>query len=266
MMRTAPSRRRIPLLLALAALGLLLPASLACHRQAKAKVIQPVDQVYQEALLKMRKKRYYAARSLLQSLQTRIPQDDRQLLPLVQLKLADAFYLDGGSLNLGEALGAYRNFLTYYPQREEAAYVQFQIGMCYYGQVLAPDRDQDLTYQAISEFEKVERLYPDTSFVEKARIQTLLCRERLAAHEFLIGNFYFKRKFFVAAADRYRVVLDRYPAFSQTEETLFRLGRCLMITENPDEARLYFERLIHDYPEGNFAEEAKRILEKQKKG
>ncbi|HEX9507906.1 MAG TPA: outer membrane protein assembly factor BamD, partial [Myxococcales bacterium] len=130
------------------------------------KPADPVDKVYEAALQKMRKKRYYSARELLQSLQTRIPQDDRNLLPLVQLRLGDAFYQDGGALNLGESLGAYRNFLTYYSQREEAAYAQYQVGMCYFGQVLAPDRDPDLIFKAITEFEKVERLYPDSPYVD----------------------------------------------------------------------------------------------------
>lgn len=257
-----PSRTRHLLVL----LVLLLVVAPACHRRAKTRVIQPVDQVYQEALQRMKKKRYYAARTNLQSLQTRIPQDDRELLPLVQLKLADAFYLDGGILNLGEALGVYRTFLTYYPQRMEAAYAQFQVGMCYFGQVLAPDRDQALTYQAITEFEKVERLYPGSPYVEKARAQILLCRERLAAHEFLIGRFYYKKKFCMAAADRFRVVLDKFPYYSGTEETLYLLGTCLMMTDNPDEARLYFERLVHEYPEGKHAREANRIIEKPSKG
>ncbi len=264
--RTHPPGR-IRLFLALPAVALLLAASLACHRQAaRNRVIQPVDQMYREAVQKIHKKRYYAARSLLQSLLTRIPQDDRDLLPLVQIRLADAFYLDGGILNLGEALGAYRTFLTYYPTREEAAYAQFQVGMCYFGQVLAPDRDQELTYRAISEFEKVERLYPDSPQVAKARTQILLCRERLAAHEFIIGRFYYQKKHYLAAADRFRIVLDKYPYFSGTDEVLFLLGSCLVFTDNPDEARLYIERLIHEYPQGKFAREAEELLRRQAAG
>src|SRR5207249_1781893 len=65
-------------LLAAAVIALL--ACQSCHRHGKNKVIQPVDQVYHDALQKMKKKRYYAARSLLQSVETRIPQDDRELL------------------------------------------------------------------------------------------------------------------------------------------------------------------------------------------
>jgi outer membrane protein assembly factor BamD len=248
------------------ALALLLLASLACHRQSKVHAVQPIDQVYRDAVHKIEKKRYYKARSLLQSLQTRLPQDDRELLPLVQLKLADAFYLDGGVLNLGEGLGAYRNFITYYPQREEAPYAQFQVGMCYFGQVLAPDRDQALTYQAISEFEKVGRLFPDSPYVAKAADQIVRCRERLAAHEFVIGRFYYVRKSYLAAADRFRVILDKYPNFSRTEETLYFLGSSLLSTANPDEARLYLERLIHEFPAGKFSRSAKELLEEQKKG
>ena len=259
--------RRFPrALCVLPAALLVLGTSLACHGRAKTRVIQPVDQVYRDAMQKIQKKRYYAARSLLQSLQTRIPQDDRDLLPLVQIKLADSYYLDGGILNLGEALGAYRNFLTYYPLRDEAAYAQVQVGMSYFGQVLAPDRDQDLTYKAIAEFEKVERLYPDSPYVSKARTQILLCRERLAAHEFLIGRFYYQKKSYMAASDRFRVVLDKFPFYSRTDETLYLLGTCLLRTDNPDEARLYLERLVHEFPEGKFTREAKELLRGQGKG
>ena len=162
-------------------------------------------------------------------------------------------------------LFVHRQFTIAHPQLE-AAYAQFQLGMCYFWQVLAPDRDQDLTYQAITEFEKVERLYPDSPYVEKARKQLLLCRDRLAAHEFLIGQFYYKRKRYLAAADRFRVVLDRFPAYSGTEETLYLLGSCLMNTANPDEARLYLERLVQEFPQGKFHAEARKLLKEHRKG
>ena len=237
----------------------------ACHRKNPA-LTQPVDQLYQTAMQKMQKKKYYAARSLFQTLQARIPQEDRELLPLVQIKLADAFYLSGGFLNLGEALSAYRNFLTYYPQRDEAAYAQYQVGMSLFGQVLARDRDQDLTYKAITEFEKVERLYPSSPYVAQAQSQIVKCREKLAAHNFVIGGFYYKRKNYLGAADRYRVILDKFPQFSRTEETLFLLGNCLVHTLNPDEARLYFVRLVQEYPNGKHAREAQARLKEIAKG
>jgi len=253
-------RRRLPILLLCSLLALT-----SCHRK-KPALNEPIDQLYQTALEKMQKKKYYAARSLFQTLQARIPQEDRELLPLVQLKLADSYYLGGGILNLGEALTAYRNFLTYYPQREEAAYAQFQVGMSLFGQVLAPDRDQELTFKAITEFEKVERLYPDSSYVGKAQDQILQCREKLAAHNFLVGNFYYKRKDFLGAADRYRVILDKYPQYSRTEETLLQLGNCLVATLNPDEARLYYVRLVKEYPNGKYFREAQARLKEIEKG
>lgn len=235
-----------------------------CHRQGKTGPTQPVEEVFQQAQQKMKKKRYYAARALLQSLQARIPQDDTTLLPQVQIGLADAYYRDGGILNLGEALNAYRTFLTYYPQREEAAYAQYQVAMCYFGQVLAPDRDQDLTYKAIAEFEKVERFYPDSPYVEKARQRVLDCREQLAAHNVFIGRFYYKRKKYLAAASRFRIVLDKYPHYSGTEEVLFLLGSSLYATANPNEGRLYFQRLLQDYPKSKHAREARQLLNERK--
>ena len=135
------------------------------------------------------------------------------------------------------------------------------VGMSYFGQVLAPDRDQALTYQAIEEFGKVERLYPGSPYVERAAEQILACRERLAAHEFVIGGYYYQKKSFIAAADRFRVILDRYPHFARTEETLFLLADCLTATANPDEARLYYQRLVKEFPDGKFGRAARNRLQ-----
>jgi outer membrane protein assembly factor BamD len=219
--------------------------------------------VYEEALKKIKKKRYYAARDLLLTLQTRVPQDDRDLMPKVQLTLADSYYLDGGILNLSEALGAYRTFLTYYPQRAEAAYAQYQVGMCYFGQVLAPDRDQELTFRAMIEFEKVERLYPDSPHVNQAQARLKDCQERLAAHEFTIGQFYYKRKFFLAATNRFRLILDQYPSFDRIDETLYLLAASLYRIDNAAEGRLHVVRLLQEFPGSKFARKGRQLAENE---
>jgi hypothetical protein len=39
-----------------------------------------------------------------------------------------------------------------------------------------------------------------------------------------------------------------------------------MSTENPDEARLYFERLVNEYPQGKYTTGVRKILREQGKG
>lgn len=229
-----------------AAFAVLLAASVAppaAWAKKNKKDILPPAEAYELAMQKMAKKRYYQARTMLQEILPRVAPEDRELLPKVQLAIADAFFKDGGILNYGEALNAYRNFLTYFPQHEQAAYAQFMIGQSMYRQVLSPDRDQTMTLKAIDELKKVETTYPNSPYAEGARQTIDICRARLAEKERMVGRFYQRRKSYFAAIDRYRYALDHYPSASSSSRLLYDLGRCLLAVNRKEEAEEVFAKL-----------------------
>jgi len=259
-------RRRA--LTALLVVGLLLPAWPAGRlawardkgkRPGKTAGLPP-EEVYQLALDKIARKRYFAARTILQELLPRIPPEDRELLPKVQLAIADAFFQDGGLVNFGEALNSFRNFLTYFPQHERADYAQYMVGMSMFRQVLAPDRDQGMTLKAIDELRKVETLHPDSTYAALARQTIDQCHDRLAEKERLVGHFYQKRKSWPAAADRYRFVLDHYPRFNNMNRVLLDLGGCLLALNRRDEAQEVIDRLAREDASGKLSRQAQNLL------
>ena len=220
----------------------------------------PPQQVYDEAEAKIAKKRYYTARTMLQELLPRIPPEDRDLLPRVHLALAEAFFKDGGLANYGEALNAYRNFLTYFPQHEKAAYAQLMVGVSMYRQVLSPDRDQAMTLKAIDELKKVEIVYPKSPYVTEARNTIGLCYDRLAEKERLVGRYYQKRKVWPAAVDRYRAVVDKYPQYSGMNRVYLEMGRCLLSLNRRDEAKDLFDRLAAQDAKGWMSQQARSAM------
>jgi len=244
-----------------AALVLALLGGAACAAKRKSqRPTLPPQQVYDMAQQKLARKHYFTARTMLQELLPRVPPDDRELLPKIQLALADSFFQDGGQLNYGEALNGYRTFLTYYPNHEEAARAQFMVGMSLFQQALSPDRDQSLTQQAIQEFEKVPSAYPASPFVAQAKKKIVACHDRLGEHERIVGRFYQKRKRYNAAIDRYREILERYPQYTRTPQVLFDIGTCLLAVGNRPEAEEFFARLSQDQPDGKLASKAKELL------
>jgi outer membrane protein assembly factor BamD len=242
----------------------LLATGPACAPTAAKKrppqVPAPPEEVYRQAMQRIAKKRYFSARMLLQELMPRIPPEDRDLLPRVQLAIADSYYRDRGFLNYGEAVNGYRNFLTYYPQHEEAARAQFMVGMCLFQQALSPDRDQATTRKAIREFEKLQELFPASPYVERARQKIVECHDRLAEHERVVGWFYQRRRGYLAAIDRYRRILSEYPRYSKTDRVLFDLGRCLLAIGNRPDAEDAFARLQQSDPKGALAAKARQLL------
>jgi tetratricopeptide (TPR) repeat protein len=77
-----------------------------------------------------------------------------------------------------------------------------------------------------------------------------------------VGDFYFKRKNYHAALDRYKEAL--YYKENDAVAT-FRVAVCQEKMGDTEEARKYYEQYLKILPEGPFAKEAKESLERMAK-
>jgi tetratricopeptide (TPR) repeat protein len=82
-----------------------------------------------------------------------------------------------------------------------------------------------------------------------------------AAKDVEVGDFYFKRKNYIAAESRYREAL-----FYKDNDAIatFRLAVCLEKMNRPEEARKEYESYLKILPHGAEAEEAKKAIERLK--
>jgi tetratricopeptide (TPR) repeat protein len=82
-----------------------------------------------------------------------------------------------------------------------------------------------------------------------------------AAKDLEVGDFYFKRKNYRAAEDRYREAL-----FYKDNDAMatFRLAVCLEKMDQPDEARKEYESYLKILPHGPQAEEAHKAIDRLK--
>lgn len=182
--------------------------------------------------------------------------------PAARLALADSYFHEGGTANYILAVSAYRDFLTLYPSHPRADYAQLQVAEGFLEQSNPPDRDQHPTQQALAEYQRLLEFYPQSSYVENARRRVAECRQRLARHEYLVGNFYQRtRQACKAAIARYELVLAEYPDYTGTDEVLLRLGDCLIKSGRAPEALPQLARLVQDYPQSPFVAEARALME-----
>jgi tetratricopeptide (TPR) repeat protein len=80
-----------------------------------------------------------------------------------------------------------------------------------------------------------------------------------AAKDMEVGDFYFKRKNYRAAADRYREAL-LYK--NNDAQATFRIALCLEKMDQPDEARKEYESYLKILPHGPQAEEAQKAIQR----
>jgi len=171
------------------------------------------------------------------------------------LLLADSYYLDGGVTNWIQAEAKYRDFLNRFPTSDQAAYAQYQIANSLSKRVEKPNRDQTATSKALAAFEELLRLYPTSEYTAEAQAEIEALRHRLAASEFVVGDFYLRYRQPAGAILRFENLLEEFPDYDERDKVLFHLGLAYAQSRVPaDRAKALetFERLRTEHPESRW--------------
>ncbi len=149
---------------------------------------------------------------------------------LAELKIADSrYYME----EYGAAAVAYDSFESLHPRNDAIPYVIFQLGMCYIHQLESIDRDQTSAQKAIEIFSRLKKSYPDSKYASQADAYIWQATKNLAAHEFYIGEFYFKNKHYKAAVVRFKAVVANFPDVGLNQRALEYISKCEDAVANP---------------------------------
>ena len=116
-----------------------------------------------------------------------------------------------------------QRFIDFFPADEDAAYAQYLMALSYYDQIDDVGRDQGLTFQALQSLRTVIERYPDSEYARSSILKFDLAFDHLAAKEMEIGRYYLKRGHYLAAINRFRVVVEDFQTTTQAPEALHRL-------------------------------------------
>lgn len=216
------------------------------------------EQIFQQAEAQFTDKRWQKARTSYTHLYETFPNDPLGRRSL--LRIADTFFHQGDPVNLIEAQYKYRDFINRYPNSDQADYAMLQIAMCSFEQMEKPDRDQAKTREAVEKFDDMLRAYPQSKLRPEAEARRQETLDRLARHEHLVAKFYIKRGSHLSAVQRLNYLIDTYSNYADRAGAFFDLATALNYLGRKGEARLYFERVVTEFPQSDYAERAKRRL------
>jgi outer membrane protein assembly factor BamD len=237
-----------------------LPLLFGCGGKGKdiKKIEGEPEKLYKEGLARFNKRDYPEALRKFEELKSSFP-DSPPYTIWAELKIGDCHFLKKEYV---EAIAAYEEFKKIHPSHEEIPYVQYQIAMSYYNQMLTLDRDQTSTQKALSSFEYIIANYPPSLFTDKSKGKVGVCKKRLADHEFYIGNFYYKQGRFQAAASRFEGLLEKFPKNPGEDETLYLLGKSYLEFDQWKKAEAAFMKIVTEYPKSTHYKTARGILDK----
>jgi outer membrane protein assembly factor BamD (BamD/ComL family) len=105
---------------------------------------------------------------------------------------------------------------------------------------------------------------PARGRIEPTRDETM---EVAAKHNLEIARWYLtKRKAYEGARDRLQEIIDTYPDFSRMDEVLFLMGEAHLKLSKGEKAGEFYNKLLKDYPDSEFAKKARARVDELKLG
>jgi outer membrane protein assembly factor BamD len=233
----------------------------ACSSASKKPpvgTLEPDKFLWERGTQELIKKHWLNAREYFRQLTDSYPQS--QYRADAKLGLADTYLGENSTESKVLAINEYREFLSFYPTHARADYAQYKLGMSHFYQMSGPERDQTETREAITELKNMVQRYPASPLLPEAMKQLRQARDRLSDAEYRVAYFYVRtQKFPPAAVDRFTALLKDDPEYSRRDAVYFYLAQSLIQLKRPAEAVPYLDRLVKEFEQSEYLEQAKTL-------
>ena len=173
------------------------------------------------------------------------------------LLVADSYFRQKSTSSYTEARYRYRDYLNRYPGAPRRDYARYQFALCYDMEHEKPDRDQTATREAIEQYRALIREYPDSGYSGAARERIRQLTDLLAEHDFGVGYFYLRKGAAASALSRFADIEQRFPDYGARDKLFYYQAVALGRMGRKDESRRYFDRVIEEFPQSEFARKAR---------
>ncbi len=179
--------------------------------------------------------------------------------PNVIMKRGEAFF---EKEEYGEAITEYNHFLDLHRTHALASYAAFRIGESQMKRGKGIDRDPEPIQKAIEAFEKLRKNFEGSKYESQALEKIQECHNLLAQMYFFVGEFYYRRGSYLAAAHRFEQIMKLYPDKAIAPDALYYLARNYHDLGADDWASEQLTLLAHKYPGSKYSQEGASLLAK----
>ena len=201
----------------------------------------------------------YAAKKFNEA-ETLFPQSE--WAPKSALMAAYAYYTQD---YYSDTIAELERFIRVYPLSKNLDYVYYLLGVSYYEQIVDEKKDLQSIIKAKEYFKIVSKNYPNTNYSLDAEYKIDLVNDTLASKEMYIGRYYFDKKKWIPAINRFRTVIDDYETTIYAQEALHRLVEVHYILGLKDEAKKYAKLLGYNYQSSKWYEKSYSVFDKEYK-
>jgi len=240
----------------------MLAATAACASRPAAPppgAAQPDRFLFDRGNEALKEEEWVNARTYFQQIVDNYPQSP--VRPDAKLGMGDGYLGQGNTESLVLAANEFREFLTFYPTNPRADYAQYKLAMSHFRQMRAAERDQTETMAALKEFDVFFQRYPNSPLVPEVKQNWRIARDRLSESSFRVGLTYYRQGWDGGAIPRFREVLRDDPGYSGRDGLYFYLAESLARTKQTPEAIPYYQRILDEFDQSEYVDEARERLQ-----
>jgi outer membrane protein assembly factor BamD len=217
-----------------------------------------VKKAYQEGLQSLDKGDVLFAAKKFNEVEILFPQSE--WAPKAALMAAYSYYTQD---YYGDVIAELDRFIRVYPQHKNLDYAYYLLAISYYEQIVDEKKDLKSILNAKQNFNFIIRKYPNTEYAIDAEFKMNLINDMLASKEMYIGRYYFNKKKWIPAINRFRTVIDDYETTIYTEEALHRLVEVYYTIGLEKESKKYANVLGYNYQSSKWYQQSYSIFNKK---
>lgn len=216
---------------------------------------RPVEDIYNTAMAELQKGRYFQAAEQFDEVERQHPYS-----VWARRSMLMAAYSNYQINEYDKAILAAQRFISLHPGNRDVVYAYYLIAISYYEQISDVGRDQKITAEALRSLTEVVRRFPTSDYARDARLKIDLTNDHLAGKEMEIGRYYLKQHEYLAAINRFRVVVENFQTTTHAPEALHRLTECYVALGVIDEAQSAAAVLGYNYPGSDWYQDSYALL------
>ena len=163
----------------------------------------------------------------------------------------------------GDAISELERYLKKYPNSSNVIYANFLMAICYYELIIDEKKDLSPLINSKKYFKIIVNNYPNSDYALDARFKLDLIDNILASKELYIGKYYLSKEKWIAAINRFKVIIEEYDDTEYVEEAIHRLVEVFYKIGLEEESQKYAVLLGYNYLSSEWYKESYKVFNKE---
>ena len=164
-----------------------------------------------------------------------------------------------------DAIAELERYIKIYPKNKNQDYAHYLLAISYYEQIVDEKKDLQSILNAKKVFKIIIKDFSKSEYALDSEFKLDLINDVLASKEMYVGRYYFEKKKWIPAINRFQTVVNHYDTTIYAEEALHRLVEIHFILGLKNEAKKYANLLGYNYQSSKWYEKSYTVFNKKYK-